>query len=146
MSMRYRYLDQETGELVMGTPRPDPSRGGRTRQEAKQECDVNFIVNQHKRGLVTAHVVRTVGEYGFVPASDFRECMERVREAQEVFAVLPAETRKFFRNDPAEFVEFSRDPKNVQKLVELKLAVPKPGPEAPAKVEVVNLPNPPPAA
>lgn len=123
---------------------PDPSKGGRTRQSEKAACDVNLIVKQHTRGIIPQHVTQRVAAYGFAPAEDFRECMERVREAREVFATLPSETRKFFANDPARFVEFSADPKNIEKLVELKLAVPKEKPAGPLKVEVVNPAPPPP--
>lgn len=120
-----------------------PGRGGRTRQEDKAACDVNNIIAMHKRGQVSPHVMRRVAEYGFVPALTFSECMQRVREARELFADLPSATRKYFNNDPGRFVEFAADPANVEKLIELDLAVPRPVAE-PQKVEVVN--PPPPAA
>lgn len=125
---------------------PDPSRGGRTRRSEADACDVNRIVAMHKRGLVTSHITSKVGAYGFAPAVTFQDCMNRVREAQETFALLPSKTREYFANDPARFVEFASDPKNVEKLVELNLAVPKEPAPGPAKVEVVNLPPTPPAA
>lgn len=128
---------------MKSSSRTDPSRGGRTRQSEAAACDVNLIVAAHRRGIVPAHVSSRVASYGFAPAETFRECMERVREAREVFDSLPSATRKFFHNDPGAFVEFAADPANVAKLVELNLAVPKPEAAPPAKVEVVNLPNPP---
>lgn len=130
---------------MKGTVFPDPGLGGRTRQSEKAACDVNVIVKQHTRGVIPQHVTQRVAAYGFAPAQDFRECMERVREAREVFASLPSETRKYFANDPARFVEFTADPKNVEKLVELKLAVPKEAAPGPMRVEVVNPPTNPPA-
>lgn len=117
----------------------DFSKGGRTRQSEKDACDVNLIVAQHRRGGVTAHLQQRVAAYGFVPASDFRSCMEEVRKAQEVFDALPARTRDYFSNDPARFVDFAAKPENVAELVKLGL-LKEFTPEEPRimKVEVVN--------
>lgn len=104
----------------------DPSAGGRTRQSEKDACDVNLIVDRHKQGLVTTHVVQRVAEYGFAPALTFQECMDRVLAARDVFEQLPARTRDFFSNSPVRFVEFVSDPANKAKLVELELGVPDP--------------------
>lgn len=108
---------------------PDPSKGGRTRQSEKDACDVNVIVAHHRRGGVSNHVMQKVAEYRYVEASDFRECITRVREAQEVFDALPAATRQYFSNDPARFVDFSARPENLAELVKLGLVIPKPKPE-----------------
>lgn len=108
----------------------DPALG-RTRQDAKDECDVNLIVANHRRGGVSSHVVARVAEYGFVPATTFMACMLEVRKAEEVFAQLPAATRDFFSNDPARFVDYASKPDNLAKLVELGLAV-KPAEVSPA--------------
>lgn len=110
---------------MRSTVRPDPSKGGRTRQSEKDSCDVNLIIANHRRGGVSAHVTQKVASYGFAPATTFQECLNEVRKAEETFAGLPAATRKFFANDPGRFVEYAADPKNVEKLVELGLAIPK---------------------
>lgn len=108
---------------MKSTVRPDPSKGGRTRQSEKAACDVNLIVAQHRRGGVSSHVVNRVGEYGFVPALEFRVAMDEVRRAQELFAELPAQTRDFFRNDPARFVDHVSKPENRAELVKLGLLI-----------------------
>lgn len=104
----------------------DPSKGGRTRQEQKDQCDVNLIVKQHLRGGVSAHVMNRVAEYGFAPALTFQDCMNQVREAQEVFDALPSATRSFFANDPDRFVAYVSDPKRKAELLELGCLVEKP--------------------
>lgn len=110
---------------------PDPSSGGRTRQSEKDSCDVNLIVRMHARGGVSNHVVTRVAEYGFVPGRDFRECMQALKEAEELFLALPAETRRFFDESPAKFVDFVSDSRNREKLIELGLVMKK---EPPAPV------------
>lgn len=110
---------------------PDPSVGGRARQEQKDQCDVNIIVAAHKRGAITSHVVSRVAQYGYAPSLDFRESMEQIRKAEEAFMLLPAVTRKHFHNSPAEFVEAMADPKKKAELLEHGLLIPKPKP-APA--------------
>lgn len=113
--------------MSMKLSRPtSPGTGGRTRQSEKDACDVNLIVATHRRGGVSAHVMDRVAEYGFVPATTFQECMNQVREAQEVFDSLPAATRSYFANDPGRFVHFVSDPKNVSTLLELGLVIEKP--------------------
>lgn len=107
----------------------DPSKGGRTRQSERDACDVNLIVAHHRRGGVSTHVIQKVGEYGFVPATDFRECMEQVRQAREVFDALPAATRSYFSNDPGRFVDFVAEPEQKKKLLELGLIIEKDKPE-----------------
>ena len=108
---------------MKSTVRADPSEGGRTRQSEKDACDVNLIVAHHRRGGVSAHVMQRVAEYGYVPSSDFRENMEQLRVAQELFEALPAKTRDYFRNDPARFVEYCSDEKRRADLVELGLVL-----------------------
>lgn len=106
--------------------RPDPSKGGRTRQEQQQQTDVNVIVAAHRRGGVTTHLINRVSQFAWVPSMDFRECMEHIRQARELFDELPSQTRKFFENDPRNFVEYASDPKNLDDLVKHGLAIPKP--------------------
>jgi len=103
----------------------DPSKGGRTRQSEKASCDVNLIVAHHRRGGVSNHVVQRVAEYGFAPASDFREAMDEVRKAQELFNALPSATRSFFGNDPGNFVDYIAKPGHKDELLELGLIIPK---------------------
>lgn len=131
---------------MKSTTFPDPSKGGRTRQSDHDRTDVNLIIAAHRRGMVTAHVTKRVADYGFVPALEFRECMEQVRKAEEAFAGLPAKTRDFFHNDPVRFVEYAAKRSDLEQLVELGLLMP---PEA-VKPVLGSLENPihvaPPAA
>lgn len=117
--------------MSMFKVRPDPSVGGLTRQSEADACDVNLIIAKHRRGAITSHVMQKVGDYAFAPAMDFRECMEQVRQAKEAFAALPAVTRRFFHDDPGEFVSYVAKPEDRAKLLELGLMIPKEVPAPP---------------
>lgn len=78
----------------------------RTRQEFKDEVDINTIV---RRFGVTGQVpvsIRQPLNADFSDAMDFRESMNAMVEARESFDLLPARVRSRFHNDPAEFVDF----------------------------------------
>lgn len=82
------------------------SRKSRTRQEFKEETDINTIV---RRFGVTGQVpvsARVPLNVDFADSVDFREAMNAMVEARESFDVLPAKVRARFHNDPAEFVDF----------------------------------------
>jgi phage internal scaffolding protein len=53
--------------------------------------------------------------------------MNFIIQAQEDFALLPANVRKRFNNDPGEFFEFATNPDNYDDMVKLGLANPKRG-------------------
>lgn len=90
----------------------------RTRQSAKDECDVNVIVKRFGKTGVLPSVagafyadVADVGEY--------REVVARVEAAGELFGKLPAKTRLAFRNSPMVFLEALADPDQRSLLEEL---------------------------
>lgn len=132
MSQKVHVFNEETGEVSSFQPdgRKPVDLGaregnlGRARQSEAHTADINVIVRQFRRGVVPAHINQMVGSYAFAPAMDFRSAMEELRKAREVFDALPAKTRDFFAHDPARFVDFAADPKNLEKLVELGLREP----------------------
>lgn len=125
-------VSAETGEV--SAEQPDGRKpvfvgaregnAGRARQSERDMSDINLIVRQMRRGQVPSNVNQMVASYGFAPAVTFRECMEQLRKAREVFDALPAKTRDFFANDPARFVDFASKKENLDKLVELGLREP----------------------
>lgn len=77
-----------------------------TRQEFKDECDINTIV---RRFGVTGQLpvdTRIPLNADFTAAMDFRESMQAMVEARESFDSLPSSIRARFHNDPAEFVDY----------------------------------------
>lgn len=104
----------------------------RTKQSARDECDINFIMKRFQKTGILPSTDRQAMYGDFSDVKDFRESLEIVHFAQEQFASLPSAVRKRFGNDPAAFLEFVHDPKNGEEMVKLGLAT-KRSIEAPSK-------------
>lgn len=117
----------------------------RTQQSQAAETDINLIVKRFKVTGVMPQGIRrpTYGDFNGI--SDFRTAMDAIIQAEKAFDSLPSEVRNRFRNDPALFVDFCSDEKNLEEMRKLGLAVPETKPE-PMKVEVVNQPTAPAAS
>lgn len=93
-----------------------------TDQSQAADCDVNNIL---KRFAQTGILPGTNIERVYADVSDsltYHDAMNIVANANTQFDSLDAYTRQRFHNDPAEFLDFVHDPKNVQELVDLGLA------------------------
>lgn len=134
---------------VFGMYRPDHPRPGlecpesdaRTRQEFRDECDINLIVARHQKTGVVSHINTAPPQ--FLDVSDVASlatALQTVAAANEAFMALPAVARASFDNDPVRFVDFAMEPDNLPKLREWGLAPPEKVPDAPMRVEVVNAP------
>lgn len=92
-----------------------------TEQGHKKECDVNNIIKKYdKTGLIT-HVSRIEAKYGDLTGVDFKEAMDMVTNAQNMFNELPVEIRNRFKNDPAKLIEFMEDGNNRDEAIEIGL-------------------------
>lgn len=94
----------------------------RTKQEFKEECDVNNIMAKFaKTGMIT-HLAKGIPHFSDVSEmGDYRAAIENVRAADEYFQQLPAKLRAHFDHDAANFLEFSQKPGAVEELRELGL-------------------------
>lgn len=97
------------------------------------ECDVNTIMARYQKTGELSHIAGMAGEYGdFYDVSDYKSGTERIMAAQSLFMELPSSIRDRFHNDPAKFIEFATDEKNIEELRSMGLAEPAPQkPEAP---------------
>lgn len=108
------------------TPRPVVICGpGRTKQEFKDECDVNNIVKRYVKDGFLAHVARGVPRFVDVSeVGDFRQAVDQVRAATAFFEGLPAKVRDRFGNDPVKFIDeagnLTRDEMRELGLAELR--------------------------
>lgn len=105
-----------------------------TKQEMRDECDINKILVRFRKTQLLSHVNQGVPQFGDVSGvTDFRSAIERVQQAQEFFAGLPANVRTEFRNDPIAFVDAFSDEGQRPRLEALglvpKRVVPSPGTE-----------------
>lgn len=94
------------------------------KQHFKQECDINFILDQYQRTGAIYHFNTQQPQYGYAEAVDFREALEIVKQGQSVFDALPSSLRSKFQNDPARFLEFVQDPANAEEMATLGLRAP----------------------
>lgn len=112
-----------------------------TRQSMAAECDINNILRKFVKTGAVNHLASYGGEYGFATSISFHEAMNVVAKGKEMFAALPAKLRQRFGGDPAAFLEFVQEPKNLEACRELGLAkpaVPAAADPPPAKVVVVD--------
>lgn len=94
---------------------------GRTRQDMKDECDINRILKGFGVSGTVSHVMRSPGEYSFASALTFHESMEIIRKADEMFMELPGKLRARFENRPENFLRFVQDPANADELIKMGL-------------------------
>lgn len=98
----------------------DPSL---TQQHFVKDADLNTIVKRY--GITdgafppAALDPRYFGD--FTDEADFREHLDRVRNATDRFNALPADLRATFGNDPVLLHEWVSDPANVDEAVQMGL-------------------------
>lgn len=104
----------------------------RTKQEMKDECDINQILRRFQKTGMVNHLASGVPQFGDVSGvTDFRSAVERVEVARGFFDRLPSPIRKEFDNDPVAFVDAFSDAAQRPRLEELGLIAKQ---EAPAEV------------
>lgn len=135
----YNY-DRDAASRESGLKCLDKSR---TKQEFKEECDINTLV---KRFGITGELpqnVRMPISEDFVAALNFHDAMNAIKSAEASFSEMPAVIRKRFDNDAAKFVAFCDDAKNRDEAVKLGLIPPVVAPVTPV-VAAATLPSTPP--
>jgi len=116
----YAY-DADKVSLDGGLECKDPTR---TQQSQADEADINTIV---KRFKLTGQLPENVRIPVFSDSDGdltYKECLDMIRQADQSFAAMPADVRARFGNDPANFVEFCSDERNLEEMRKLGLAVP----------------------
>lgn len=101
----------------------------RTKQSMAASCDINVLMGRYLRTGTVDHLAKHGGTYGFADSRTFHEAMNLIRKAEEMFEDLPSGVRKRFGNDPAAFLDFVGDSKNLDEMRSLGLA--KPAPKVP---------------
>lgn len=96
---------------------------GHTHQSFKDECDINQIIkNLDVRGFLEDRgETRTPQYFDATQVPDFHEAQNQIAYANQLFFQQPAEVRARFRNDPAEMVDFFKDPANMPEAAKLGL-------------------------
>lgn len=125
-------VDPTTGEVNV------PSM---TKQEFKFESDINNVIKQFKPRQM-AEMLRqnlAAGLYTDLPDSlDYQEALHLTQEAERQFLTVPSAIRERFGHDPARFLAFTNDPKNLDEMRTMGLAKPIPTPTPPMEVKIVS--------
>lgn len=112
-----------------------------TRQEFAEECDINTIMARAEAGGAISHVNKATPIYlDTTGYPDLQGQMDQFRIASEQFAALPASVRREFDNSPQKFIDAATNEEYRARFEEWGLLEPKPAPETPIKVEMVNPP------
>lgn len=115
----------------------DTGSESQVQQNAKDECDVNKILEKFNRTGQLPNMIKKDPQYGdFADASDYHEALNMVIFAQEQFQGLSSRVRNRFANDPEKFLAFVNDPKNAKEMQELGLTKSKPVSDSPASNSV----------
>lgn len=107
----------------------------RTKQEPKDECNINSIMARYAQTGIIDHVAAVQPIYEDVAgiSVDYQEALRIVENAQVAFDALPSALRKELDNNPANLVSFIQSPDNYERCVEYGL-LNKPVVEAPKAV------------
>lgn len=95
-----------------------------TVQDAKDECDINLIIDRANRGMMPNFEDR-VPQFGdFSEVADFQTMQNAVLQAQNEFAMLPSAIRNRFDNEPAKLLAFLQNSENREEAIKLGLIEP----------------------
>ena len=122
--------------IVVGSSNEEPSR---TLQQFKDEADVNYLIQRYmKTGMFYNPLTQTArkripdfGDYSSI--GTFAEQQQHLISVYEEFSLMPAKVRERFSNNPALFVEFAGDPKNIKECMKMGIFV---DTSVPAKTEL----------
>lgn len=108
-----------------------PTGKSMTDQSQKDKCDVNKIMAHALKTGEIPHLRESEGRFVDVSETQsFHDAMNIVAQTNSLFAEYPAELRKDFNNDPAQFLEFINNPDNYNEMVDMGLI---PAPVAPSE-------------
>lgn len=87
----------------------------RTKQEFKDQCDINNILKQFKLTGQIQHINKqaSMGRFEDLPDEvDFQTSLNTIRDAERAFEALPSKVRERFGNEATKFLAFLADPEN----------------------------------
>lgn len=99
----------------------DCSQDGLTKQEFKDDCDINKIMDKYQRTGVINHLAKHGEQYGEIVAADLMEAHLISEQAGVMFRELPSSLRNRFNGSPVEFLEFVQNPENRDEMIEMGL-------------------------
>jgi len=94
-----------------------------TKQAYEGETNINNILRKYKlTGVLPNNSKAALAQFGdFSKVPSYKESLERVIAAQDMFSELPSAVRNRFRNDPQHLIEFLADKNNKDEAIKLGL-------------------------
>lgn len=121
-SYRHQYdevrdaIERERTDIVNEEP-------SMTQQQFADEVNLNVIMARF--GVTDQDMPLPAidpSHYGdFTDVFEYRDALDRLRNAEAAFSALPADIRNRFQNDPTKLWEFVNDPKNDDEAIKLGL-------------------------
>lgn len=98
-----------------------------TKQSMKDECDINKILAKVQKTGMLEHLAQGTPFYGDVSdLVDYKEALNVIKRANELFMDMSPEIRERFDNDPAKMLEFLENKDNLPEAIELGMVLPPP--------------------
>lgn len=120
-----RRIAKINSRIVCAQP-GEPGYDGRTKSDAKDDCDINIIMKRYMRGIEPP-VSKRLMEYGdFTGVNTFQEAAEIIQQGYNAFDHQPVRIRNRFNNDLNQLLEFLQDPENHEEARQLGLLEPLP--------------------
>nr|QJB18997.1 MAG: internal scaffolding protein [Microvirus sp.] len=121
ITARHEYMDRP----VLKSDLSFEGDKGVTKQADLRDCDINLIMKRYEKTGVLPDLIVKDGRYGdFSEVPDYQEACNIVKMADEQFAALDVTIRNRFANDPANFLAFVTDPKNIDEVEKMGLLKP----------------------
>jgi len=138
MSTKIRNRVKLMFDQVDDKGNPLPSVRSRTKQAFAEQVNINTIMKKVARtGLAPQKSGAFYGD--FSNGDDYQTCLTKINQANDAFALIPADIRKKFDNDPASLLSFLADPANREEAYKLGLLtapehvdIPRPAQQQPA--------------
>ncbi|QIR82400.1 internal scaffolding protein [Chicken microvirus mg8_109] len=98
-----------------------------TQQHFKEQCDINRILDAYRvkaraMGVSVVELMPKLGSEQFADVSnvdDYLTAQNRIAQVNQMFEALPAEVRRSYDDDPANFVAALADSQNYRKFADL---------------------------
>lgn len=93
-------------------------------QSHREAVDINNIIKKHAGNLELIAKNAELIEFNMddIPTNDFMEMQNIMIKAKQAFESVPSDIRKQFDHNPAQYMDFIRNPENKEKLIEMGLA------------------------
>lgn len=113
-------------------------------QSEKSETMIeSYLRKFHATGFLGDPQRKAVALFGdFTGMEDFQTIQNKMAKITEHFEALPSHVRRFFGDEPANYVAFVTDPRNLEKSIEMGLLTREENQNVPPPPQVVSSPSP----